>query len=193
MAKTKPGLPEGFDLDLDSPSRLGDYLDEDLSASAVRALAVKQRVAPPVVPAEAERKEILELRPKVVQNETYSVQARTEQVLNLADARRRNAQKPQVARRPERMQFNMRPETLKMFEEIVEYVQRYSLQDDVKASEILDAMIGVLYQAREEMAFNDVPRRGKWGTPTARAFPTAIGNAFARAVANRYVKTGAGE
>ncbi len=191
MAKAKPGLPEGFDLDLDSPSRLGDYLDEGLSANAVRALAVKQRVAPPVVPVEVERNEAL--APKVVPTETYPAQVRTEQVLNIADARRKNAQKPQVVRRPERMQFNMRPETLKMFEEIVEYVQRYSLQDDAKASEILDAMIGVLYQAREEMAFNDVPRRGKWGTPTARAFPTAIGNAFARAVANRYVKAGAGE
>lgn len=193
MAKTKPGLPEGFDLDLDSPSKLGDYLDEDLSANAVRAIAVKQRAVQPVAPVETQRNEAPQSRPKIVPAETYSAQAREDQVLNIADARRRNAQKSQVARRPERMQFNMRPETLKMFEEIVEYVQRYSLQDDAKASEILDAMIGVLYQAREEMAFNDVPRRGKWGTPTARAFPTAIGNAFARAVANQYVKAGAGE
>jgi hypothetical protein len=86
------------------------------------------------------------------------------------------------------MQFNMRPETAKMFGEIVEFVQRYSLQNDAKASEIFDAVISVLHDAKEEMAFNDVPRRGKWGTPTARAFPTALGNAFARAISSRYSK-----
>jgi hypothetical protein len=41
-------------------------------------------------------------------------------------------------------------------------------------------MIDVLYRSRDQFAFHDVPRRGKWGTPTARAFPTALGNAFAR-------------
>lgn len=193
MARTKPGLPEGFDLDLDSPSKLGDYLDEDLSANAVRAIAAKQRVTTQVAPVEVERVEVPPPRPRVVPTVSRLSQVRTDDVLNIADARRRNAQKSQVARRPERMQFNMRPETLKMFEEIVDYVQRYSLQDDAKASEILDAMIGVLYQSREEMVFNDVPRRGKWGTPTARAFPAAIGNAFARAIANRYLKAGGGE
>ena len=99
----------------------------------------------------------------------------------------------QVARRPERIQFNMRPETQKMFGELVEFVQRYSLQEDAKASEILDALISILHQSRDELAFHDVPRRGKWGTPTARAFPTALGNAFARAIAGSYSKSGRGE
>jgi hypothetical protein len=96
-------------------------------------------------------------------------------------------------KRPERMQFNMRPETLKMFGELVEFVRRYSLQDDAKASEILDALISILHQARDELALHDVPRRDKWGTPTARAFPTALGNAFARAIASSYAKSGRGE
>jgi len=75
-----------------------------------------------------------------------------------------------------------------MFNDLVEFVQRYSLQNDAKASEIFDALISVLYDSKGELEFNDVPRRGKWGTPTARAFPTALGNAFARAIASRYSK-----
>ena len=72
--------------------------------------------------------------------------------------------------------------------EIVDFVQLYSLQDDVKASEIFDAVVNILHDAKQEMTFNDVPRRGKWGTPTAKAFPTSLGNAFARAIALRYTK-----
>ena len=82
----------------------------------------------------------------------------------------------------------MRPETVKMFNDIVEFVQRYSMQNDAKASETFDAVINVLHESKEALSFGDVPRRGKWGTPTAKAFPTSLGNAFARAIATRYAK-----
>ena len=113
---------------------------------------------------------------------------RNDSVLDLAEARRRAAPKQAPFRRPDRIQCNMRPETVKMFNDIVEFVQRYSLQNDAKASEIFDALISVLHDSKADLAFHDVPRRGKWGTPTARAFPTALGNAFARAIATRYSK-----
>jgi hypothetical protein len=118
--------------------------------------------------------------------------ARNDHVRNLTGARRRNSPNMQFAKRPERIQFNMPPETQKMFGELVEFVQRYSLQEDAKASEILAALISILHQSRDELALHDVPRRGKWGTPTARAFPTALGNAFARAIAGGYSNSGRG-
>ena len=203
MAKTRPGLPDGFEIKLENPSELGDYLDEGFDQNVARAYVAKQRIAPtPPVQNEPPQyhspqpvpdpvpQPLPQQRPHVVQSEPPQTAPRNEQVLNLADARRKTVPKTYAPKRPQRIQFNMRPETQKMFGEIVDFVQRYSLQEDAKASEILDALISVLYQSRDELAFHDVPRRGKWGTPTARAFPTALGNAFARAVAGSYAKSG---
>jgi hypothetical protein len=199
MAKNKPGLPDGFEINLDAPAQLGDYLDEDAFAgNAARVIAAKRPAVPvaPTAPPAPKPEPVVTIapapRPQVVEQQSSPVfqEIRTEPMLELADARKRNLAKTSSIRRPERMQFNMRPETVKMFNNIVEFVQRYSLQNDAKASEIFDALVSVLYDAKEELAFNDVPRRGKWGTPTARAFPTALGNAFARAIAARFAKHG---
>lgn len=198
MAKNKPGLPEGFEIDLNSPSQLGDYLDEDFAGNAARAIAARRAPVatpkpamppPPVAALVPEPAARIASPPRPpLPAEQAPLPPRSEPVIDLAEARRRPMTKNPPLRRPGRMQFNMRPETAKMFGEIVEFVQRYSLQNDAKASEIFDAVISVLHDAKEEMAFNDVPRRGKWGTPTARAFPTALGNAFARAISSRYSK-----
>ena len=193
MAKTKPGLPEGFEINLENPAELGDYLDEGFDQNVAKAYVAKQRIAAAPLARNESVQPRPELspppRPHIVQSDKDQSSARNEQVLSLADARRKQTPKNYAPKRPQRLQFNMRPETQKMFGEIVDFVQRYSLQEDAKASEILDALISVLYQARDELAFHDVPRRGKWGTPTARAFPTALGNAFARAVAGSYAKS----
>jgi len=186
MAKNKPGLPEGFEIDLDSPAQLGDYLDEDNTA---RVLTAKRANAPAAQP---QKILVEQLQVSAAKSppapENHFAQPQNGSVLDLAEARRRTFQKPAAVRRPDRKQFNMRPDTLKMVADIVEFVQRYSLQNDAAASEIFHAVISVLHDAKEEMAFNDVTRRGKWGTPTARAFPTSLGNAFARAIASRYAK-----
>jgi len=188
MAKNKPGLPEGYELNLDAPSQLGDYLDEDFSGNTARVVAAKRAATQVPIVSKAAPEPIPVPVQKTVAIAIPAPPPKNESVLDLAEARRRNAPKAAPFRRPDRMQFNMRPETVTMFTEIVEFVQRYSLQNDAKASEILDAVISILHDAKEEMAFNDVPRRGKWGTPTARAFPTSLGNAFARAIASRYAK-----
>lgn len=195
MAKNKPGLPEGFELNLDGPVQLGDYLDEDFSENTARVVAAKRaRVEPPpqvatlaepTPPPPAPRAQVVVAPP----TPAPTPQPRHDSVLDLGEARRsRSLGRAPSFRRPERVQLNMRPETVKMFNEIVEFVQRYSLQNDAKASEIFDAVINVLHESKEELSFGDVPRRGKWGTPTAKAFPTSLGNAFARAIALHYAK-----
>lgn len=206
MAKSRAGLPEGYKLDLDRPAELGDYLDEGLEQESARAQLALQRAVvapvaspverapepPPRVVAPAARPATPQPRPQLVSNEPPPAADRNEHFFILADARRRAAPKAQAQKRPERIQFNMRPETQKMFGDLVEFVQRYSLQDDAKASEILDALVSVLHESRDELVLHNVPRRGKWGTPTARAFPTALGNAFARAIAASFAKSGRG-
>lgn len=196
MAKNKPGLPEGFELNLDGPVQLGDYLDEDFSANTARVVAAKRaRVeTPPQVTTYPEPTLPPPPKAQVVvappaPSSPPPLQPKNESVLDLGEARRsRSLGRAPSFRRPERVQLNMRPETVKMFNEIVEFVQRYSLQNDAKASEIFDAVVNVLHESKEELSFGDVPRRGKWGTPTAKAFPTSLGNAFARAIALRYSK-----
>jgi len=188
MAKNKPGLPDGFEINLNNPVELGDYLDEDYAGNAARVIAAKRAVPPPEPP-----KAVLNPAPPLppkpqIAEPVPQPTPRREAVVDFEEAKRRNAPKAPAFRRPDRAQFNMRPETVKMFNDIVEYVQRYSLQNDAKASEIFDALISVLHDAKQELSFDDVPRRGKWGTPTARAFPTALGNAFARAIFSRYSK-----
>src|SRR5262245_50668441 len=201
MAKSRPGLPEGFEIKVDSPAQLGDYLDEGFNEQVARTFGSKQRarLAASESPEEPPRPQVVTrqaapvMRPQIASTEPAPGPARSEQVLNLVEPRRRTTAKAAVSRRLERMQINLRPETQRMFSELVEFVQRYSVQEDAKASEIQDAMISVLHQARSELEFHDVPRRGQWGTPTARAFPTALGNAFARAIAASYAKSGRGE
>jgi hypothetical protein len=84
---------------------------------------------------------------------------------------------------PPRKQVNMNPETLRMVDELLAYIQAYSGQKDTKASEMFQALIAALYEARELLDFSGVLRRGRWGSPTARAFPVALKNAFGAAVA----------
>jgi hypothetical protein len=90
---------------------------------------------------------------------------------------------PRSLRHPPRKQVNMNPETLRMVDELLEYIQTYSGQKDTKASEIFHALIAALYEARELLDFSNVPPRGRWGSPTARAFPVALKNAFGAAIA----------
>src|SRR3954469_11810132 len=55
MAKSRAGLPEGFRINLDSPSDLGDYLDEGFEQEAARAQLARQRAVVPPVAAPVER------------------------------------------------------------------------------------------------------------------------------------------
>src|SRR5262249_7626139 len=151
------GLPDGFQINVESPSQLGDYLDESLDVDLARVIVSRQRTvatpseAKPAAPRHGPEHPVsADPRLQVVTSEPQPAPLRSEHVLSLSDTGRRASPRMLVSRRPERMQVNMRPETQKMFGELVEFVQRYSLQDDAKASEILDALISVLHQSRDE-------------------------------------------
>jgi hypothetical protein len=80
----------------------------------------------------------------------------------------------------------MTPETLRMVDEILNYVQTYSVQKDTKASELFHALVLALYEARDYLDLSRIQPRGRWGTPTAGAFPIAIKNSIQAAIAARY-------
>ena len=84
---------------------------------------------------------------------------------------------------PPRKQVNMNPETLRMVDELLHHIQSYSGQKDAKASEMFHGLVSALYDSRAYLNFSDVPPRGQWGSPTARAFPIALKKVFRDAIA----------
>jgi hypothetical protein len=84
---------------------------------------------------------------------------------------------------PPRKQVNMNPETLRMVDELLHHIQSYSGQKDAKASEMFHGLVSALYDSRAYLNFSDVPPRGQWGSPTARAFPVALKKVFREAIA----------
>ena len=69
-----------------------------------------------------------------------------------------------------------------MIDELIDQMKHQSVQKDLKGSEMFQALVAALYDAREYIDMGSVPPRGRWGTPTANAFPVALKNAFHDAI-----------
>lgn len=188
MGKFRPGIPDGFALDVPEPkpvSDLGDYLDEP-GASPVR-LVKKLPTAPattePVISAPAAPIAAVPAA-SVAWPEPPRPPAPT------PDPQREPPPDPDLGPRylkekAPRREISMTPEALRMSDELLDLVRSATGQRDAKANELFHAAILLLYEARGELALHRVPRRGRWGTPTARAFPVALKNAFLEAVLAR--------
>jgi hypothetical protein len=180
-SKEKRGLPPDYDLDIPEPAaskpvQLGDYLEE-------------VDAGPPRAPKAAPRQErgenkVVEM-PRASEGHAEASPAAPAEEAKAGKAKPRA--KPRRKRSgPARKQINATPETLRMIDEILDYVQTYSVQTDAKASEVFHALVLALYEARESIDLSDVPPRGRWGSPTAKAFPISLKNAFQEAIASQY-------
>lgn len=172
MAKNlNRGLPSGFSLDIPEPPReapvnLGDYLDE------ADIVPVKRPVLRPHIPAS----NVVEIPvPKVPDREAPAAVPSPQK-----PAQRSKRKLPKL---PARKQINATPETLRMIDDLIDHVQTYSVQRDAKASEIFHALVLALHEAKSHIDLSEVPSRGKWGTPTAQAFPISLKGAFQDAIA----------
>lgn len=81
-----------------------------------------------------------------------------------------------------RREISMTPETLRMSGELLEVIRNGSGQRDTTASELFHALVLLVHEAMDELDPHMIPKRGRWGTPTARAYPLELKNAFLRAV-----------
>ena len=181
MAKTKAGLPAAFDLNIPSqPAVLGDYLDEDPPTTSALALRKSREIqpAPKVEPAVEERISV-EPTPRPIERS----QRQVEQTVPF----RKKPEKVTQERRA-RMQMNMGANTVAAYDQLVAFVQKYTLQDDASASEVFEALVGALNDAKQYLEFSDVGRRGPWGSPTAKAFVTGLERSFAKAIATNYLE-----
>ena len=207
MAKFRPGIPQGFDLNVEPVkpvTDLGDYLDEP-GMSPVRAVKSPE----PKVPVADPEPVVAEPEPVVVERfaaadpegeapvvrqpvEFPRVAPRNPAPIPLTTPERVREPAPQhedLSKLPKakapRREISMTPETLRMSDELLEMIRSATGQRDAKANELFHAAILLLYEVRGELDLHRVPKRGKWGTPMARAFPVALKSAFLEAVIER--------
>ena len=208
MGKFRPGIPEGFDLNVQPVkpvTDLGDYLDEP-GVSPIRVAKPVEHTPPEPsrAAAAAEPAPIVVERavvPETPATEPPLARPRVEQLaarpispapisLTIPEPVREPAPeiedylKVQKGKAPRR-EISMTPETLRMNDELLEMIRSATGQRDAKANELFHAAILLLYEVRGELDLHRVPKRGKWGTPTARAFPVALKSAFLEAVIER--------
>jgi len=81
-----------------------------------------------------------------------------------------------------RREISMRPETLRMSDELLDLIQSGSGQRDTKPNELFHALVLLVHEVMDEIDPHTIPKRGRWGTPTARAYPLELKNAFLRAL-----------
>ncbi len=183
MAKAKTGLPEGFDIavtssDLAGPARLPGYLDDDPVVEFAR-IQKQQRAAPtekenrpsPSVTVSQERIEAVIVP---------TVKAAPEAKPPSPPAPQSVLTHPRPPRR--RLQINLDPESERMVEELLDLVSNQSSEHRIKISELIQALVLNLYNARSEISLGSLPQRGRWGSPTAKSFPASLAQAFREAL-----------
>lgn len=168
MGKEKAGLPDSFELQVENPVELGDYLDEDFGSAKNETKGASN--------ADELRKKTGHLsKSKLAHTTPPESGAEIKPSPTVSLKKRRPVEPP-------RKQVNMKPETLRKAEELLRLVQEQGPQRDAAASEMFDAVVAALYEAKDGIDLSDLPKRGRWGTPTAAAFVTALSKTFALAI-----------
>jgi hypothetical protein len=80
----------------------------------------------------------------------------------------------------------MTPEVQRMVQELVAHFCTFGLQKDTSASEVFEGLVSAIHEARDQVDLSDVPPRGQWGTPNARAFRTNLKNAIIAAIGRHW-------
>jgi hypothetical protein len=178
MAKRARGLPSSFAINLpdEGPVEIGDFLDEAPPTHYRKTLQ-------PLQQATVERTEPQSFSPQIV-----PPRAEAEREVTPVRPVQRNAQASKVIR----YQLNLTPKSKTMFEELMKHVQTFSPEGDTRTSEVFQGVIGVLHSAMDELDLSELPRRGAWGSVTAKNFPNALGGAFEQAILRAARRRGVG-
>ena len=217
MAKSsgKGGLPAGFNLSVSSqdllgkPVQVGSYLDEDPMLELLKAqrqarvevkapaqeAPVAQSPKAPSIPA-ARHEEVTAPAPSATHLQQFapeqvpqSVNAPVNQDYPPTEAPRAKKVRPPIRR----LQINLTPDSERQVNELLEIISAQSAEKNIMFSEILNALILNLYEARADLNVSRVPPRGKWGAPTAKSFPIALAQAFREAIITYGMKNGANQ
>lgn len=69
-----------------------------------------------------------------------------------------------------------------MVDDLLRHIRLHSHERDVRASELLHALVMTVHEAMPYLDLSRVPMRGKWGSPTAAQLPVALKEAFQQAL-----------
>lgn len=195
-SKFKPGIPDNFTFDVPPVNDLGDYLDErrptppvarraDDTAPAVKVPSPafpQPRVSAPAP--EPVRPPPDRLPPQNVDVPRPVISAPVAAVVSPPAHAEEERQRPPRHTGPRR-EINMSPDTQRMSDELLELICSGSGQRDTKASELFHALVLLVFEVKDELDLHVIPKRGRWGSPTARAYPLELKNAFRRALQTR--------
>lgn len=173
------GLPTNFALDLppqEGPVQIGDFLDEPPPVHVARKTAPRVE---PSVPEQLDQRFTPSIVPGGREGDGRTI---------LAPAVRQKATRP----KPSRCQVNLTPKADDMLAEVMEHVKSFSPYDVANATEVFQGLLGLLHSALDELELSELPRRGAWGSVTARNFPSALGEAFEKAILRAAKKRGVG-
>jgi hypothetical protein len=201
--KRSRGLPDGFALNTaeDLPVSLGDFLDEE---DETKNVVLARKLQPPA-------KEVLSPTPPPVLTQGIASPAPEVRQFREPAPPSPPPVRPVVAvppppevsapppeekksslhpawKRPRRKQLNVSAEAERMLEALLRQFQQYGPQEDIKMSELFEALILIAYESRDKLNLGVLPRRGAWGSQTEKNFPIAIAEAFARAIAEERSK-----
>lgn len=199
--KYRPGLSDTFTLDVAPITDLGDYLAE-VGPSPVAPKRVGEAAAPSRAAPVIRKPKVFSEPPPI-----SSAPAFTPSTISAnADAHKVGErlppppvvsqaaveQSPLVESRPPRhtgprREINMSPEALRMSEELLDLIRSGSGQRDTKANELMHALLLLAHEVKDEIDPHTLPKRGRWGTPTARAYPLEIKNALLEALRRKHV------
>jgi hypothetical protein len=199
--KKARGLPDSFSLSTadDLPVSVGDFLDEEDATK--NEVLVRRRVPPrepDVPPASRGLTQGIDV-PATTPKEAVPVVAPPPAVTETVRAVREHREIPSEPppkrpslhpawKRPRRKQLNVSAEAERMLEALLRHFQQYGPQDDIKMSELFEALVIVAHGCMDRLSLAELPRRGAWGSQTEKNFPIAISEAIARAVVEEHVK-----
>lgn len=175
MTEVRRGLPNNYRLEVTEedmeggPADLGDFLD-DMSVQ-VRP----QRPAPNEMRApEAQPKVALRIAPTTSIPSDTSIAEASPDGRALAEDEREVAQSKVISKRPGRKQINMSLSTQNMLQELLEIIGRYSQEPNPTSSELLQALISALFDAKKMLKLSSLPARGAWGSKTAEIYQSCL-------------------
>jgi hypothetical protein len=211
MAKFKPGIPDNFKFNVKPVTDLGDYLDEPRpsprpqkpkeesvgsAALALEPIEVEEGFfvetplhvvaleTTPVTTPQVIEEDVVALKPPASNIDIRPIQTQATSSL-VAEVKQSETAAVEIRKpipKPPRREFNLSTEALSMIDELLEMIQSGSGQKDASASELMQALVVLAYEAKNELNPYSIPKRGRWGSPTARAFPVEIRNAVLKAI-----------
>lgn len=201
MAKPARGLPEGFSLSLpqNMPAQIGDFFEEEdqRNVELLKRLRKEEEAKPTVAGEEERRPSPPEIRARslsmpphrpahaqVVSREGEGYTPKE----NLPDAPPAPSKVVHI-RKPLRKQLNLSPQGEEMLDQLVEHVRTFSGQSDARVSEVFQAIVMLLSSAKDELDLSALPKRGACGSVTAKNFPSALAEAFERAIVRHAEKS----